>query len=814
MGVIKRVLYRGDILTRPRHRNLFLDMEENIHIHYRDLRIELSRNEFEDFVRTFTVQSRELTEIIDEQNYRDGKFANANQNDVRIWTESRLRSEVKYHPTRLSIEECGDGYHIHYRNCKFLVDPEDFHRIAALLKSVDLDAPYAETHADVLELLEANEVDFVIDEGNAPPEKLAIKVAKYHLPKVRELFNYIKFAPDDSPSPMAYQGSQLRVEMRSESKWSSADYRRMRGLNEVVRIADHLARHQGNIDPNEINRIKCQMLDLYGRLEHAGSTGIETDVQKWLYDPRNMQVIFPFSQQRDTQKTDLSKLYREWNILLNSYGMSFIKPGKTSFDSQTQKRIQQKIQDSTNRLAAAFSAVTKIHIMGSAARSMMGIYEVPFIHGKLAKLGSDVDLLVEIDPKRESDIPRHWKLYNPKASNHCAIYHLGQIPLAGTTQNWKEQFPNVTFLDHLLDAYVYLPSSGNRQHIDAFLHRFSARCIYERNENSVHYFGEQEQRLADKLTNLFGFNKPRVEPLNVSTENGIFLVVANGTDYILKLFKVSGNYRTQRLPEHVRYEQQLIEQLRARGISTPAVVRAGSAADMTFDGNPLLLFERQRGMIWKRPEYPTERIAKVLAELHAVQMKSPLPLPTDFTFDELCMIWLPQFAAYADAGSDMPEVSGALRSLEPRCEPFHNGEFRGPLYATSPFVHCHGDVAPKNVIIDDDGCAHLFDFNNAYYGPRITDVLDGAFEFSLAEKYIHLADFKRFDRFIESYHAANPLNDPERNDLARWIDLTGIIKFTKELKAGLEANRVHPENLRIKRAVAIANFLNHRTNIA
>jgi len=49
-------------------------MEENIHIHYRDLRIELSRGEFEDICDAFRKQSQELQTIINEKNYQDGKL--------------------------------------------------------------------------------------------------------------------------------------------------------------------------------------------------------------------------------------------------------------------------------------------------------------------------------------------------------------------------------------------------------------------------------------------------------------------------------------------------------------------------------------------------------------------------------------------------------------------------------------------------------------------------------------------------------------------------------------------------------------------
>ena len=56
MGVIKKLLFKGESLAKVRHKNLFLDMEENIHIHYRDLRIEFSRLEFEEFCKIFIAE--------------------------------------------------------------------------------------------------------------------------------------------------------------------------------------------------------------------------------------------------------------------------------------------------------------------------------------------------------------------------------------------------------------------------------------------------------------------------------------------------------------------------------------------------------------------------------------------------------------------------------------------------------------------------------------------------------------------------------------------------------------------------------------
>lgn len=136
---------------------------------------------------------------------------------------------------------------------------------------------------------------------------------------------------------------------------------------------------------------------------------------------------------------------------------------------------------------------------------------------------------------------------------------------------------------------------------------------------------------------------------------------------------------------------------------------------------------------------------------------------------------------------------------ESRLDP---GENRAPLYARCHAVHNHGDVKPKNVIIDPDGAAWFFDFNYAFHGPRVADGVDGAYEFSLAEKYIHLADFARSDRFIGAYAASSPT--PEEQDiLPQWIELIGCIKFTEEVRVLLD--RPH-ENL-LRRALAIAGFV-------
>jgi len=531
MGVIKKMLYRGEILGKPRHRNLFLDMEENIHIHYRDLRIELSRAEFEEIANIFTKQSAELLEIIRAKQYQDGKLPNANQEDVRIWTESRLQQEVKYHPQRFSLEACGDGYHFHYRNFKFLIDEAEFRQIATLFRTLDIDAPYAESYDEVMALLEANEIDFLLDTGNAPGELLAISVAAYHLPKVRDIFGYIGFSREELGNGQLYRGRRLTVSVRSDKRRKPAEYRRIRGLEHTWRLASFLARQGAALPPNELNRLKCQVIDLYFAMKAGEAPQVESDPALWLYSPEARQIIFPYDSKRRPSPREAESLYKAWSGLLNSLHLGFVKPGKMPFPPPAQQALRNRVDETIRREVAAFRAVQRVYIMGSAVRGDMGRYEAPFVHGKWVKLGSDVDILVELHPDREGDVPAHWREMIPSASNHCAVYHLAEVPMADGLGEWPEHYPHIEFIQHLIDAYVYFPSRGYAAEKDAFLRKFGAKLFYDRARDGVIPHDGEEGRIAQQVAAFYALPEGSVERMKASTENSVYKVFVGDTDY-------------------------------------------------------------------------------------------------------------------------------------------------------------------------------------------------------------------------------------------------------------------------------------------
>ncbi len=804
MGVIKKILYRGNILGKPRHRNLFLDMEENIHIHYRDLRIELSRGEFEEIAGAFQKQSQELLAIIQEKNYQDGKLPNANQEDVRIWTESSLKHEVKYHPQRFSLEECGDGYHFHYRNLKILIDLAEFRQIARMFKALDVDGPYAASYSEVLALLEANEVDFLLAPGNMPGEVLSISIAQHHLAKINSIFEYIGFAAETRDNERHYRGSLLTVVARVDSSLAALDFKRIRGQKEIRQLAEYLAQEGATLEPNDLNHIKCQVLNIYTAIKSGQVKNLETDPQLWLYAPANKQVIFPYNGSGMAEKNKVEQLYRAWSTLLSSLKLDFVKPAKEAFLPAEQIILQQQVAEILRKEVASVNAVDRIYIMGSASRQAMGRYQMPFVHGKLAKLGSDVDILIEINPGREDDIPDSWHSINPCASNHCAVYHLGQIPLAAGAGDWQAVFPHLEFTHHLIDAYVYFPSRGYQADKDAFLRKFGARIHYDRARDGAVNRGKEEEELAALVEQIYPLEHVMVEKMTVSTLNILYRVAAEDENFILKLFKVSGNYNRSRISEHAEYEAKLIKHLRERGVPTAGVIPTREGMVAKISGFPALLFERLPGTVCSRPEYPMDKVGAALAAIHRVQVAHPQVVPRSFSFENICSIWLPTFHDYAAKNSHGTPIAKAFARLTPIADLHKRAKDRAALLSRSISVHNHGDVTPKNVIVDATGDVQFFDFNNAFFGPRLADVLDGAFEFSLAEKYIDAADFARFDDFIKHYTRHYPLTSAEYKDLPLWIGLMGVIKFTKEVRVMLDSDN---NGLRTRRALAIADFI-------
>ncbi len=802
MGVIKKVLYRGNVLSTPRHKHFFLDMEENIHIHYRDLRVELSRAEFEDIAKAFAVQSQELLAIIGARDYQDGKLPNANQDEVRIWTDSLLKHPVRYHPRRVSLEECTDGYHLHLRNHKILLAAEDFRALAQVFRSIDMDGPYAASYEEVVALFEANDVDFTLAVGNVPGEVFAALLPQHHVAKAQAILTSIGFTTDPNAKDRVYQGKRLKVRLAVDARRKAEDYANVRAHRGTVRLLDYLMERGPAIDANELNRMGCQVLDLYYALLQGQNRPIEDDVESWFYNVAEQRVVFPWRQPGAASGAARAQaIYQQWYHCLDSLRLGFTKPVKRVYPKPQQQQLLQRMRDWLTKELTTRPAVQRIHLMGSSLRGDMGRYDIPFVYRRHVKVGSDIDMLIEIDPEQEKALPNSWKLYMERASNNtCAVYHLGELAMAEGISDWQALFPSIPFTAHLLEAYVFLPSRCDAARKDAFLKEFHAEVFYDRDANVMAAGGQPH--LIRQIEEAYGFDAARVDTLKEASGNRLYRVAAGATTGILKITLDAGTYSRRKLAEHARYEACLILALQARGISTPGVIASRTGLTATIDGYQAILFECFTGDVCDTLEYPTAKAATALAQLHRVQQVPPLGLTEEFAYDDFCAIWMPYFRRSYQT-PDLPKaLADACASMATAAAYFDDPDVRSGLLARSQPVHCHGDVKPRNVIQHVDGSVAFFDFDNALFAPRLTDAIDGGITFSLAEQHIDRIDFQRFDVFLAAYRQAITLTAAEEEDLPQWIQLCTLLQFIRELTTWT----ISKDGMRLRRAVAIAHF--------
>jgi len=823
------MLYRGEVLEMAPHRNLFLDMEENIHIHYRDLRIELSRAEFEEIVNTFSKQSKELMEIIHEKNYRDGKLPNSNQEDTRIWTESRLHHPVKYHPKRISIEDCTDGYHIHLRNYKFLLSPEDFEKFHQAVSSIDINKPHASSKDEVIQLFEDNHIDFAVTREDLENNTTYITVANYHLSKIRTICDKIGLSREIQVNKQIISNDKHRIEVQTTDRTKVLELKKIQS-NESSSLLAAFLMNDRELDSSQLNHIKCQILDLFEYVKKCEQLpDVDLDYKNWTYDLIDKKVNFPFKiHDRSMSSKDIRQKYRAWSDFLKSVDYFFIKPTKLVFNPSKQKLTRQKIYSHIQDTIANLKSVSKIYVMGSIMRKELGAYASPFIHSTWAKLGSDIDILIEMQSK-DSIPPESWEYINVSSANSCDIYHVSQVKMDDEF-GFQNEFPHIDFFHHLLDAYVYFPDKSDTEKKNAFLKKFGAKLIYSANSNdklginlekelksynkSLETNSDSEPRfskLKSQIEDIYGVRIDTLSKMTEATENELYKLTFNNKDYVLKVYKVSGNYNSKRISEHADYEAELVANLSDTNVKLANIFPDKNDTYVnTINGYPAILYSYEDGRIYKYPDpnFPIVEATQVLANLHNLQISKPFKLNHSFSFDDVFNIWHSEFYRFmyemADRDKDISQAFSKLKKMY--------NELKG-LYQNIktdkniPWLHNHGDVTPRNFVIRDNS-AILIDFQNAFFGPRLLDVIDGAYEFSFGGKPPGKDDFNRFDEFINTYKSKTDLTNDELSILDDTIKVCGVIKFIKEVRMIKESKKQN--NLRRLRALSVSKFLINR----
>lgn len=572
----------------------------------------------------------------------------------------------------------------------------------------------------------------------------------------------------------------------------------------VVLLLHHLAAHGQAMLATEFNRIACQVMELYFALGQGEPRPVDDDPAAWFYHPGRQEIIFPWLRRPAAGSTRrAARVYRRWTEQLIELGLSYRKPPRQRYPDEQQQEVLRRIEDHLRAWLVPMPAIRRIHLMGPAMRGDMGLHLQPHVLNGQVKLGCDVDLLIEIEPGCEDQLPADWHLYLERAGNSsCPVYQLGEIPLCGDDDSFRSEYPAIPFIAHQLQAHVFLPATCDAACKEDFLAEFGATLFHQR--EAVPGDDDAERaRIAGLLSESWGLAAPTVRPLDEPARGRVHRVEVGERQLVLKWSVDSGTFDSRQLTAHARYEAALITALRDRGLSTPAVVPARQGLTARIDGYEALLFESFVGEVCETLEYPTVEAARALARLHLLQQTAPLDLACEFSYHRSGAIWLPWFERSRACPELLPELAEACKAMAPFAERFGAGRERERLLATSPQLHCHGDVKPRNLVQHPDGRLSLFDFDNAVFGPRMADAVDGALAFALAEQHIDHIDFTRFDVFLQAWCQAVSADASEHAALQDWIGWCGLLLFIRELTMWVQGR----EEMRRRRALAVACFV-------
>jgi hypothetical protein len=142
MGAIKKILANKELPERELHNSrLFVDLSENAHIHYRELRLMFGVEEFFEFTDIIRESAKEVKSYLKkhpgykEQEVFDGLLvAGGLKRQTSPLQKSPKPHESKYFPNRLQIElqeeEVIDSVHIHFRDYRLVMNIKTFREFA------------------------------------------------------------------------------------------------------------------------------------------------------------------------------------------------------------------------------------------------------------------------------------------------------------------------------------------------------------------------------------------------------------------------------------------------------------------------------------------------------------------------------------------------------------------------------------------------------------------------------------------------------------------------------------------------------------
>jgi hypothetical protein len=142
MGKVKKILLEDKLPDRELHNSrMFVDLSENVHIHFRELRLMFGVEEFLEFSEILKKGARDIKKyLIRHRDYKEQKVfdgimvGEGRQRQLMPLKNSPKPHESKYFPNRLQVElqeeEVIDAVHLHYRDYRLVMNIETFKSFA------------------------------------------------------------------------------------------------------------------------------------------------------------------------------------------------------------------------------------------------------------------------------------------------------------------------------------------------------------------------------------------------------------------------------------------------------------------------------------------------------------------------------------------------------------------------------------------------------------------------------------------------------------------------------------------------------------
>lgn len=741
MGITTYLFHKSNDLEKQKFNMFFLDMGENIHFHYRDLRIELSVGEFQELAELFTLYSQGVLEEI-AAGYKDGILANTNEAGTlkTFWDkEKKLTFPVRYHEQQLAIEETKDGYHLHIRNYKILLPKESF---GHLVKAIAPILPLLEKDdlvRDPVQLLKENELGtkLLFRRQTEENEEITIEVSKTYRNKAGQVLKAIGYVLGTTQEDKAiYSKNNSTVILIPPSYTPPKELPQSFSTDVSLVLPSFLARYGHDLDAMQLNQLKLKVIFLLKMAEHGQIT------------PFRLQDLY-INKESFTPAVDL--FYRKgdidpkqeldtFNKFLGKNNLFMVKPDKEIFTLEKQDLIQDAFFDFVMQKLSVHDCVRKIYLLGSSTNRRSGHYKVPFVHFDWVKLNSDFDIYIELDPDYNTVIPEEWdkKFYWNRAG--CDYYHFGDVG-DGMKSEFAQQYPGLRFYEYLVEGYLFHPTTGDKTQKNKWFSEINAQCIFSRD------------RIAKWINQNYELAVHDTDHFNVASFNKVYHVFCQQEEYVLKVY--DSKYLTKKNRQKIVYEIGLLNALKDSGleIALPVKNKAGQYISQK-NKEQAVLFTFVPGKYVMAPNPQENSLAgNLLARFHNEAKRYKTKYANLYNNKQILIYWLRAWQEYHDQG-------GILGTDIPLDIPYYTKRLTD--FTAFP-THCHGDLSLINYLFHNGKC-WLIDFQNVGYGPALIDLANGMVEFSAQKKEFNLENLEFFKQGYESVRKLSPAEDDNLRD--------------------------------------------------